>query len=359
MRGKLGSLFESFIAVGGLLCQLCGSFIDYWKLAFLFSGLSFLHLILLFTIEEPRSRNIFKKISQVSKSCRSNEIIASRNICKAKYAWRIVVVVFIMILQPGIGINTVVAFMGPIFESVGIGREGPLDANEIAALCFGVVAVIATFSSIFVVDRFGRRVSLFFGSLGLFVGMLLLTTYYGVVIGGIVELNTTQPRSNTCDLFPEVPIKDISMASKLSPLAIVGLVIYVASFSLSWGPVPWILAGEIFPDEVRTLGGGVGVAANWSTTVLLAFLFPVLSIAIGETVPFLLFALTSFLSALFVIFFIPETKGLSLEESSNIKFSISRNVKEFFLLMKDCVKCCRINCKYRHLNQDSTNSLTT
>lgn len=91
---------------------------------------------------------------------------------------------------------------------------------------------------------------------------------------------------------------------------------YIFGFAISWGPVAWILIGEIFPLNVRGIGNSVGSAANWvGNFIVTQFFLSLLSVfhdKIGG--PFMVFAFFAILSIFFVIFFVPETRGKSLEQ---------------------------------------------
>ena len=336
-----------------MISYLLGALLDYWIVAWIFTVFSGLHIILLFTLKESplRSRNVLKNVQSVFHSKSTlNETEKKQNCCKLQYLWRLILVAVIMTFQQITGVNAIGFYAGSILSSANVGTKS-VSADTIASLCIGVVQFIATFCSIFVVDRFGRRILLFFGSLGLMLSMLAFTVFYGIVLEGLVYHTEIPTNSSSCDLIPA--IKNEELGSRLSSLPIASIMVFFIFFSISWGPIPWVILGEIFPKEIRALGGGIGSASTWMSTIVITLIFPIVTIEIGETVPFLVFSVICFLLALFVIFFIPETKGLTLEESSSLKFNISTNVKEFFLLMKDCVKCRWIACKCQSNSNDT------
>ena len=76
----------------------------------------------------------------------------------------------------------------------------------------------------------------------------------------------------------------------------------------------WVIGGEIFPDQIRELGMGISAAIVWMCGIILMTVFPLLSAAVGQAVPFLVLAMISLLSAIFVVLFLAETKGLPLDE---------------------------------------------
>lgn len=92
--------------------------------------------------------------------------------------------------------------------------------------------------------------------------------------------------------------------------------IYILGFAVSWGPLAWVMIGEIFPLSVRGIGTSIGSAANWIGNFIVSQFFLMLLAAFHNNVggPFAIFAVFALLSIPFVIRFVPETKGRSLEE---------------------------------------------
>ena len=99
--------------------------------------------------------------------------------------------------------------------------------------------------------------------------------------------------------------------------ALVFIIIYTASFMMSWGPICWVLISEIFPNTIRSQAVAVAVAAQWISNFLVSATFPSLSAwSVGGT--YCIYALMSLASALFVWKWVPETKGKTLEEMSKL-----------------------------------------
>jgi len=149
----------------------------------------------------------------------------------------------------------------------------------------GVVNIIFTVVAIVTVDKFGRKPLLIIGSIGMMIGMIALSVLSFMDIIGVG--------------------------------ALVFIIIYTASFMMSWGPICWVLISEIFPNTIRGKAVAIAVAAQWITNFLVSSTFPSLSIwSIGGT--YLIYAMFSFLSAIFVWRFVPETKGKTLEDMSKL-----------------------------------------
>jgi SP family facilitated glucose transporter-like MFS transporter 8 len=101
---------------------------------------------------------------------------------------------------------------------------------------------------------------------------------------------------------------------KISWVAILSLVLFNLSFALAWGPVPWLLMSEIFPLRARGIASSISTLFNWSLAFTVTKTFVNFQTALTPPGTYWLYAGVSFLAFLFVIFFVPETKGKSLEE---------------------------------------------
>ena len=191
VRGKLGVLIQISICVGGLLVYLLGTFLSYWQLAFVCTGVSVAQLVLMFTIREsPRLlRNPLKNVRVRLSKQQSNSVQDrfSKNMAVSQqkiksYVLRIVVFAVIMMFQQFVGESAVASFAGPIFRATGVDKRGVL-ASLLPSLTVGVVQVVSIFLSLLVVDRFGRRIPLFFGGLALMVSNLGMTVYFTAAFG--------------------------------------------------------------------------------------------------------------------------------------------------------------------------------
>ena len=333
----------------------------YWVASFIFAGISVFHFALLFTIRESpkRFRNPFKNLRQLThrtpeedrKPDRQhlNATSESNSTSKFNFLWRLALVVLIMVFQQVTGVNAIGFYAGPIFKTTGLKESGVITADMAASLSIGVVQLIPTFISIFLVDRFGRRLLLFFGSVGLAFANLGMVVYFALSYGLVPSLQSNAPTNNSTTNSTSSSscfnsdLAGSDVAKRLEVLPMVSIGVYFVAFSLSWGPIAWTFAAEILPDKIRMLGNGMGVATNWICVSAVTLLFPILAKEVGYAIPFLVFAALAVVSAIFVVLFVPETRGLTLQESSALKFSVTRNIKEFTGLLKwcFCCQCCR------------------
>jgi len=193
-------------------------------------------------------------------------------------------------LQQFTGINAVLYYGSDIFEkALGFGKDDILVQQVLLAF----VNLIFTFVAMFTIDKLGRKPLLYIGSIGMLVGFLLL---------GI----TLQQQA-------------------VGVLSLIGVLIFIASFAMSMGPVVWVLLSEMFPNKIRSVAMSIAVAAQWAANYFVTQTFPM--VTESETnnnelwngsLPYFIFI--GFI--LFIIFFtykfIPETKGKSLEELEKV-----------------------------------------
>lgn len=193
----------------------------------------------------------------------------------------IVVGVLLSFFQQAVGINVVLYYAPRIFENMG--ATG--DASMLQTVVMGIVNIIFTVVAIFTVDKWGRKPLLIVGSAGMMIGMIALAA--------------------------------LSFSGAIGLAALVFIIIYTASFMMSWGPICWVLIAEIFPNTIRSQAVAIAVAAQWIANFLVSSTFPTLcDWSVGGT--YCIYAVMSLLSALFVWKYVPETKGKTLEEMSEL-----------------------------------------
>ena len=187
--------------------------------------------------------------------------------------------VMLSFFQQAIGINVVLYYAPRIFES--LGASG--DASMMQTIVMGIVNIIFTLVAIFTVDKFGRKPLLIIGSTGMMTGMIALAIF--------------------------------SFTDMIGIGALIFIIIYTASFMMSWGPICWVLISEIFPNTIRSQAVAIAVAMQWVSNFLVSSTFPSLSAwSVGGT--YLIYAIMALLSIVFVWKFVPETKGKTLEDMS-------------------------------------------
>ncbi|MDR1672735.1 MAG: D-xylose transporter XylE [Bacteroidales bacterium] len=193
----------------------------------------------------------------------------------------IVVGILLSVFQQFVGINVALYYAPRIFESMGAAK----DASMLQTIIMGLVNVVFTVLAIMTVDKWGRKPLLITGSIGMAVGMFAISA---LSFGNIIGIST-----------------------------LVFIIIYTASFMMSWGPICWVLISEIFPNKIRGQAVAIAVAAQWFANYLISSTYPpMMEFSGGLTYAF--YGLMAVLSALFVLKFVPETKGKSLEEMEKV-----------------------------------------
>lgn len=193
----------------------------------------------------------------------------------------IVIGILLSVFQQFVGINVALYYAPRIFESMGAEK----DASMLQTIIMGLVNVLFTVVAILTVDKWGRKPLLITGSIGMSIGMLAISV---LAFNNIIGIST-----------------------------LVFIIIYTASFMMSWGPICWVLISEIFPNKIRGQAVAVAVAFQWFANYLISSTYPaMMEFSGGLTYGF--YGLMAVLSALFVWKMIPETKGKTLEEMEKL-----------------------------------------
>lgn len=205
-----------------------------------------------------------------------------------------VVGIGIMFAQICTGINTIIYYAPTIFKTAGF------DSNLTAIYAttgIGVVNFIMTIVAVFFTDRIGRKPLLYFGLTGVMLSLFALGTSFA--FAGV-------------------------LGSSLKWVAVGSLVTYIICFAMSLGPIGWILVSEVFPLRIRGIAMSVCTVSNFAFNFFVVGSFPVLLHRIGGAWTFWIFGIVSILCIIFVYFFVPETKGISLEQiESNWRRSVN------------------------------------
>lgn len=193
----------------------------------------------------------------------------------------IIIGILLSVFQQFVGINVALYYAPRIFESMGAAKDASLFQTAI----MGFVNVIFTIVAILTVDKWGRKPLLIIGSAGMALGMFAISSLAFMKVIGIGTL--------------------------------VFIIIYTASFMMSWGPVTWVLISEIFPNTIRGKAVAIAVAAQWGANYFISSTYPaMMEFSGGYTYGF--YGLMSVLSLFFVWKFVPETKGKTLEQMEQL-----------------------------------------
>jgi SP family sugar:H+ symporter-like MFS transporter len=153
--------------------------------------------------------------------------------------------------------------------------------------------VVTTLIAIATIDKFGRKPLLLIGSVGMTITLGVMSVVFGTA--------GTNAQGE--------PV----LHGLAGPIALVAANLFVFSFGMSWGPVVWVLLGETFPNRIRAAALSVAAAAQWIANWIVSTSFPSLKNA-GLGLAYGIYAACAFLSLLFVLRFVRETKGQELED---------------------------------------------
>lgn len=193
----------------------------------------------------------------------------------------IIIGILLSVFQQFVGINVALYYAPRIFESMGAAK----DASMMQTVVMGLVNVLFTVLAISTVDKWGRKPLLMVGSIGMAIGMF--------AIGALAFLNV------------------------IGISTLIFIIIYTASFMMSWGPICWVLISEIFPNKIRGRAVAIAVAAQWTANYLISSTYPaMMELSSGGTYWF--YGIMSVLSFIFVWKMVPESKGKTLEEMEKL-----------------------------------------
>ena len=304
-RGKLVGLYQ-FNLVTGILIAFLSNYLlsgigeNDWRYMMGIEALpAFLYTILVVSIpKSPRwlylnnkqdeaeqiIRDAYSKedadelISEIIKDKQSN--LKSESIFQKKYSFILTLAFLVAAFNQFSGINAFLYYAPRIFEEGGLGQSAAL-LNSIG---IGLTNVIFTFIGINLIDKLGRRVLMYIGSIGYIISLTLISLSFILEWGGIA-----------------LPIF---------------LFLFIASHAIGQGAIIWVYISEIFPNHVRSYGQSFGVSTHWVLAAIIPSLIPFLFSWIGPGIVFGFFAFMMVLQLLFTHFMMPETKGVSLEDLS-------------------------------------------
>lgn len=196
--------------------------------------------------------------------------------------------VMLSVFQQAVGINAVLYYAPRIFDTMGM--ENPM----VQTIMMGVVNIVFTLVAIFTVEKLGRKPLLIWGSIGMAIGA------FGVCYSNIAVVPA---------FFP-----------------VVSIMIYSASFMFSWGPICWVLISEIFPNTIRSQAVAIAVAFQWIFNFIVSSTFvPLYNMSAGEMgdkfghfFVYAMYGAICIIAAWFVYKLVPETKGKTLEQMSDL-----------------------------------------
>ena len=193
------------------------------------------------------------------------------------------------IFQQLVGINVVFYYGAVLWQAVGFSESDALLINVLS----GALSIGACIVTVMLVDRIGRKPLLLFGSIGM-----------AITLGAMAVAFSTSVQTTG----------ELVLSDNMGLLALVSANLYVMIFNMTWGPVMWVMLGEMFPNQIRGSGLAVAGLAQWGANFVITMTFPIFLASIGLLGAYGLYAAFAAISAVFVHRMVHETRGLELEE---------------------------------------------
>ena len=230
------------------------------------------------------------KLRDIADSLRSEHKPRLRDLC-GKTAGLLPVVwigILLSVFQQFVGINVIFYYSSTLWHSVGFSEVDSFTITVVTS----IVNVLVTLVAIALVDKIGRKPLLVVGSAGMAITLAMMAWCFSQATGSGATL---------------------SLPGATGMVALVAANAYVVFFGVSWGPVVWVLLGEMFPNRIRATALAVAAAAQWLANFAITSTFPALA-ELGLSFAYGLYAAFALLSLLFVWFGVRETKGIELED---------------------------------------------
>lgn len=194
------------------------------------------------------------------------------------------------VFQQLVGINVVFYYGATLWEAVGFSEDYALQTNILS----GVLSIAACVFTIFTVDRIGRKPLLLIGSAGMAVTLAVVAWAFSTAVTDATGA--------------------VSLPGNNGVIALVAANLYVIFFNASWGPVMWVMLGEMFPNQIRGSGLAVAGFAQWIANAAISVSFPALAVSPGLAVTYTGYAVFAAISFFFVRKMVHETRGRELED---------------------------------------------
>ncbi|KKW90994.1 MULTISPECIES: sugar porter family MFS transporter [Sphingobium] len=193
------------------------------------------------------------------------------------------------VFQQLVGINVVFYYGATLWEAVGFSEDNALQINILS----GALSIGACLGTIALVDRIGRKPLLLMGSAGMAVTLATVAYAFSTAIEGA---------------------NGVVLPGNNGLIALIAANLYVIFFNMSWGPIMWVMLGEMFPNQIRGSGLAVSGFAQWIANAAISVSFPALAVSPGLTITYTGYAIFAAISFFFVRALVHETKGRELED---------------------------------------------
>ncbi|XP_023935465.1 facilitated trehalose transporter Tret1 [Bicyclus anynana] len=309
IRGSLGAFFQLFLTVGILFTFVVGAW-THWQTLSIISAVFPVLLVAVFwwmpetpqyLLAQNRRRDAEKALrwlrgpdadlsgeleemqNDVDNSARQKAGIVAMVTNRAPLM-ALICSLGLMFFQQFSGINAVIFYTVNIFKSAGSNID-----PSIATIIVGVVQTLATYASSLLIEKAGRRILLLQSCIIMGICLIILGTYFKLQESG-------------------------ANVAAVGWIPLVCLVLFIISFSMGFGPIPWMMMSELFASEFRGTASGLTVIINWLLVFIVTLCFPIMKEQIGIYSCFWFFSGFMVTCVFFVFFLIPETKGKTLAQ---------------------------------------------
>jgi MFS transporter, SP family, sugar:H+ symporter len=217
--------------------------------------------------------------------------------------------ILLSVFQQFVGINVIFYYSTTLWQAVGFSKDDSFTVSTITS----ITNVAVTFIAIALIDKIGRRPLLLIGSLGMTVSLGLMAIAFTQSFTQQV-LDTDQLSETYNQMIDQTALPD-----GWGTTALIAANAFVVFFGATWGPLVWVLLGEMFPNRIRAAALGVAAAAQWIANFMVSQSFPWLLDTFGASIPYLIYTTFAFLSFWFVLGKVPETKGRALEDMEGLE----------------------------------------
>ncbi|XP_047468474.1 facilitated trehalose transporter Tret1-like [Penaeus chinensis] len=193
----------------------------------------------------------------------------------------------LMVFQQVAGVNAVLYNINLIFQS-----SGTSISDDLSSIIVGLVQVIATSVGSLLIDRAGRKFLLSFSAFTMSLSIVSLGIFFYI--------------KSTNESYAQ---------EYLGWLPLTSLMVFISAFSIGYGPIPWVMMGELFYPNVKEAAGSMATTLNWTFVFIVTFVFSPLQDAIHDYGVYWLFGGLCAVNFLFCVLFVPETKGRTLQET--------------------------------------------
>ncbi|XP_035444808.1 facilitated trehalose transporter Tret1 isoform X1 [Spodoptera frugiperda] len=313
IRGTLGSYFQLMITIGILFAYVVGGYASVFVFNILCTCIPIIFGVVFFFMPESPNFLVVKgkhdearealvrlrgsaydvdyELNNLKARTEENERNKVSYIAalKKKTALKALLICYaLMVFQQLSGINAVIFNTSQIFSDA-----GATIPPTISTIIIGVIQVIATFISSLVVDKLGRRILLLLSALVMCVCSTALGVYF---------------------FLQQTHGGDADIVQAITWLPLVSLSLFIIAFSLGFGPIPWMMAGDLCQIDIKAFVGSTAGTLNWLLSFTVTSTFNSLNSAIGAGQVFWMFAGIMLVGFVFIFFVIPETKGKSVDE---------------------------------------------